>query len=58
LQTGRSAFTVASRALARSLLFKHLLKLPFEVHVFDDLADPSWVQYVNMNKVRAVLQSK
>lgn len=50
----RDEFAVASRILARSMLFNHLLKLPFGVHVFEDLDDPSWIQYASQNKVTFV----
>jgi len=52
IQTGHSTFAVASRALARSMLFAHLLKLPVVVHVFDSLEDPSWQEYKVTKKVR------
>ncbi|KAJ7083417.1 hypothetical protein B0H15DRAFT_425762 [Mycena belliarum] len=45
VHTGASSFVVASRCLARSLLFEHLLKLDVVVHTFEDLADPSWLRF-------------
>ena len=33
------------------MLFRHLSKLPFAVHVFDNLKDPLWVQYTLAKKV-------
>jgi len=52
IQTGHSTFAVASRALARSMLFAHLLKLPVVVHVFDSLEDPAWKEYKVTKKAR------
>ncbi|KAJ7157241.1 hypothetical protein C8R46DRAFT_1004148 [Mycena filopes] len=45
VRTGASNFSVASRHLARSLLFEHLLKLDVVVHTFTDLNDPSWLRF-------------
>ncbi|KAJ7492020.1 hypothetical protein FB451DRAFT_514183 [Mycena latifolia] len=45
VHTGASSFIVASRHLARSLLFEHLLKLDIAVHTFEDLDDPSWLRF-------------
>ncbi|KAF7337798.1 hypothetical protein MSAN_02253900 [Mycena sanguinolenta] len=46
VNTGHSCFNVASRHLARSLLFEHLVKLDsVTVHTFNDLEDPSWLQF-------------
>ncbi|KAJ6557124.1 hypothetical protein B0H10DRAFT_1967384 [Mycena sp. CBHHK59/15] len=45
VHTGTSSFVVASRHLARSLLFEHLLKLDVVVHTFEDLDDPSWLRF-------------
>ncbi|KAF8958161.1 hypothetical protein BDZ97DRAFT_66327 [Flammula alnicola] len=55
IQTGEPSFVVASRALARSMLFRQLCRLPFDVHVFEGLDDPLWVQYVLMNKPMFVM---
>ncbi|CAA7261143.1 unnamed protein product [Cyclocybe aegerita] len=44
-KTGDSPLVVASRALARAMLFAHLLKLEFKVHVFFDQNDDSWKRY-------------
>jgi len=52
IQTGLSTFAVASRTLARSMLFAHLLKLPVVVHVFDSLEDPAWKEYKVTKKAR------
>lgn len=51
MRSGEARFMMASRALARSMLFRHLSKLPFAVHVFDNLKDPLWVQYTLAKKV-------
>jgi hypothetical protein len=51
LQTGGPQFVTASRTLARCLLFRHLMQLDISVHVFEDLEDPSWVQYEATKKV-------
>jgi len=40
-----SQFECSSRFLARSLLYKNLLKLDIVVHIFEDFSDPSWLQY-------------
>ncbi|KAJ6601172.1 hypothetical protein DFH09DRAFT_1257794 [Mycena vulgaris] len=45
VHTGASSFIVASRHLARSLLFEHLLKLDVAVHTFEDLDDLSWIRF-------------
>ncbi|KAF8146445.1 hypothetical protein K438DRAFT_507113 [Mycena galopus ATCC 62051] len=45
INTGLSSFKVASRHLARSLLFEHLMKLDVTVHTFNDLKDPSWLRF-------------
>ena len=52
LETGKSEFVVASRSLARILLFKHLLTLDVEVHTFSSLSDPEWLQYESVRKGR------
>ena len=52
VQTGMSKFVVASRSLARRLLFQHLLTLDVKVHTFLNLSDPEWLQYENLMKVR------
>jgi hypothetical protein len=52
IHTGRSTFTVASRSLARSMLFVHLLKLPVSIHAFKGLEDPSWLEYKVTKKVK------
>lgn len=51
IQTEENEFVVVSRALARSMLFNHLLKLPFGVHVFESLDDPLWTEYAFQKKV-------
>ena len=51
LRPDRSAFTTASRSLARTLLFRHLLKLDIDVHVFEHLSDPLWLEYEARKKV-------
>ena len=51
MQSGEKHFMMASRALARSMLFRHLSKLGFAVHVFDNPKDPLWVQYTLAKKV-------
>ncbi|KAJ2912887.1 hypothetical protein MD484_g7532, partial [Candolleomyces efflorescens] len=53
--TGDSPFIVASRMLARSLLFKHLLKLGLPVRTFRDLTDPCWSKYRNDQKPMFIL---
>ncbi|KAJ7045103.1 hypothetical protein C8F04DRAFT_1343667 [Mycena alexandri] len=45
IHSGGSSFNVASRNLARSLLFEHLLNLDVAVHTFRDLNDPSWLTF-------------
>ncbi|KAL4079734.1 hypothetical protein J3A83DRAFT_4155359 [Scleroderma citrinum] len=46
LMTGSDRFNVASRSLARRILFNHLRIIPgVQVHAFSDLADPKWVEY-------------
>ncbi|TFK24691.1 P-loop containing nucleoside triphosphate hydrolase protein [Coprinopsis marcescibilis] len=57
LCTGDASFRVASRTLARTLLFKHLLKLNLPVHVFDDLQDPQWQKYESINKPMFILMN-
>lgn len=51
MQSGETRFVMASRALARSMLFRHLSELGFAVHVFDNPKDPLWVQYTLAKKV-------
>jgi hypothetical protein len=51
MQSGEAHFMMASRALARSMLFRHLSKLPFAIHVFDNPKDPLWVEYSLAKKV-------
>ncbi|KAJ6541715.1 hypothetical protein B0H19DRAFT_1239495 [Mycena capillaripes] len=55
IHTGEESFHVASRHLARSLLFEHLLKLDVAVHTFDDLDDPSWLQFESERRPMFVL---
>ncbi|KAJ7917141.1 hypothetical protein B0H13DRAFT_2231514 [Mycena leptocephala] len=55
VHTGDLAFNVASRHLARSLLFEHLLKLDVAVHTFDDLNDPSWLHFEGAKRPMFVL---
>ncbi|KAK7063652.1 hypothetical protein R3P38DRAFT_2819611 [Favolaschia claudopus] len=56
INTGHSHFRVASRHLARSLLFEHLLKLDgVVVHTFHDLDDPSWLQFQSTRRPMFVL---
>ncbi|KAJ2928268.1 hypothetical protein H1R20_g8843, partial [Candolleomyces eurysporus] len=55
LQTGDSPFIVASRMLARTLLFKHLLKLGLPVHTFRSLIDHHWEEYRNDKKPMFIL---
>ncbi|RXW18629.1 hypothetical protein EST38_g7225 [Candolleomyces aberdarensis] len=55
LQTGDSPFIVASRMLARTLLFKHLLKLGLPVHTFRSLIDHRWEEYRNDKKPMFIL---
>ncbi|KAG1729573.1 hypothetical protein EDB19DRAFT_1938407 [Suillus lakei] len=46
LRAGESEFTVASRALARRLLYKHLQSLnSVKTHTFASLSDKKWVDY-------------
>lgn len=45
VQTGGPPSIVASRTLARCLLIRHLVQSDISVHVFEDLEDPSWLQY-------------
>ena len=51
LLTGGPKFIVASRTLARCLLFRHLMQLDITVHVFEDLNDSSWLQHEATKKV-------
>ena len=55
MQTEEDELVVASRALARSMLFNHLLKLPFGVYVFENLDDPRWAEYAFRKKVSVYL---
>ncbi|GJJ07983.1 hypothetical protein Clacol_002190 [Clathrus columnatus] len=55
LHAGASQYKVTSRALARSLLLKHLLHLEeldlgLSISVFSDLDDPRWLDYRNDKK--------
>ncbi|OAX34780.1 hypothetical protein K503DRAFT_859002, partial [Rhizopogon vinicolor AM-OR11-026] len=46
LRAGESEFTVASRALARRLLYQHLQSLnSVNTHTFKSLSDKKWVDY-------------
>jgi hypothetical protein len=51
LQTGGCKLVVASRTLAKHLLFRQLIRLDIPVHVFQDLDDPSWLKYEAAKKV-------
>jgi len=52
LRAGESEFTVASRALARRLLYKHLQSLnSVNTHTFKSLSDKKWVDYHVQAKV-------
>ncbi|KAG0695373.1 hypothetical protein DFH29DRAFT_984966 [Suillus ampliporus] len=43
---GESEFTVASRALARRLLYKHIQSLvSVNTHTFESLSDKNWIDY-------------
>lgn len=44
-------FVVASRMLARSMMFRHLLSLTIPVRIFDNLADAEWIAYLDGRKV-------
>ncbi|KAF9461731.1 hypothetical protein BDZ94DRAFT_800063 [Collybia nuda] len=55
LKTGETSFVVASRTLARAILFKHLLKLGVAVHIFKDLDDPRWSSYEATKKPMFVM---
>ncbi|KAJ7605051.1 hypothetical protein DFH06DRAFT_1275646 [Mycena polygramma] len=55
INTGGSAFNVASRHLARALLFEHLLKLDVAVHTFTGLEDPAWLRFENAKRPMFVL---
>ncbi|KIM41415.1 hypothetical protein M413DRAFT_27773 [Hebeloma cylindrosporum] len=55
MRSGDPYFGMASRALARSMLFRHLSKLPFTIHVFDNAKDPLWVQYTLAKKPMFVM---
>ncbi|KAJ6489614.1 hypothetical protein C8R47DRAFT_1177216 [Mycena vitilis] len=55
INTGGSAFNVASRHLARALLFEHLLKLEVAVHTFTGLEDPAWLRFENAKRPMFVL---
>ncbi|RXW18628.1 hypothetical protein EST38_g7226 [Candolleomyces aberdarensis] len=55
LRTGDRPFIVASRMLARTLLFKHLLKLGLPVHTFRSLTDDRWEIYRDDKKPMFVL---
>ncbi|KAF8155693.1 hypothetical protein B0H34DRAFT_506081 [Crassisporium funariophilum] len=52
---GGAAFNVASRILARSMLFAHLLKLHIPVLVFEGCRDPLWISYVVARKPMFVM---
>ncbi|KAH7929957.1 P-loop containing nucleoside triphosphate hydrolase protein [Leucogyrophana mollusca] len=56
LQTGESQFIVASRTLARRLLFNHLRTLEqVRVYAFEDISDRGWKEYQMMNKPMFVM---
>ncbi|KAJ7238504.1 hypothetical protein B0H12DRAFT_92205 [Mycena haematopus] len=56
INTGHSCFKVASRHLARSLLFEHLVKLDgVAVHTFTDLNDPLWRRFESTRRPMFVL---
>ncbi|THU98274.1 P-loop containing nucleoside triphosphate hydrolase protein [Dendrothele bispora CBS 962.96] len=61
LRTGDAKSIVASRALARVLLFRHLSKLSetqeFMLKVFNDLEDPCWAEYERSVKPMFVIMS-
>lgn len=52
LRTGESKFIVASRGLARRLLYQHLQSLDsVNTHTFKSLSDKKWVDYRFQAKV-------
>ncbi|KZP15484.1 P-loop containing nucleoside triphosphate hydrolase protein [Athelia psychrophila] len=52
IKTGHpDQYLVASRSLARCLLFQHLSKLDIPVHTFEDITDPAWLDYQDRTKV-------
>ncbi|EJD43845.1 P-loop containing nucleoside triphosphate hydrolase protein [Auricularia subglabra TFB-10046 SS5] len=57
---GSDENAVASAALARTLLARHLhshLKNEISVHIFSDLQDPGWIDYVSKTKPMFILTS-
>ncbi|KAG2012979.1 DEAD/DEAH box helicase [Coprinopsis cinerea AmutBmut pab1-1] len=57
LRTGDDDFVVASRTLARTLLYRHLTKLELTIHVFEDLDDPQWKTYEHIHKPMFILMN-
>ncbi|KAF5334374.1 hypothetical protein D9611_013536 [Ephemerocybe angulata] len=57
LRTGDDPFVVASRTLARTLLFKHILKLNLPVNSFRSLVDHRWKDYENEKKPMFILMN-
>ncbi|KAJ7762289.1 hypothetical protein DFH07DRAFT_813783 [Mycena maculata] len=55
IRTGDPSFIVASRYLARSLLFEHLMKLDVVVHTFEGFEDPSWLRFQYLRRPMFVL---
>ncbi|KZP15488.1 P-loop containing nucleoside triphosphate hydrolase protein [Athelia psychrophila] len=51
IKTGHpDQYLVASRSLARCLLFQHLSKLDLPVYTFQDISDPAWIDYQDRTK--------
>ncbi|KAK2461121.1 hypothetical protein APHAL10511_006648 [Amanita phalloides] len=58
IKTGSSKFVVSSRLLARTMLFKHLMKIDgLSIHVFNDLGDLEWRRYYALKKPMFVMTS-
>ncbi|GBE83891.1 Uncharacterized helicase [Sparassis crispa] len=55
LHTGSSGYVFVSRSLARTLLVRHLKQLDIPVHVFTNLDDPLWTQYMKFTKPMFVM---
>ncbi|KLO14115.1 P-loop containing nucleoside triphosphate hydrolase protein [Schizopora paradoxa] len=57
LRTGSSSSLVASRGLARRILFNHLLKLDVKVHVFSSLSDEGWKAFQSRQRPMFILMN-
>ncbi|KAH8110039.1 hypothetical protein DFH11DRAFT_1806074 [Phellopilus nigrolimitatus] len=54
-RTGASNYELASRQLARKILFNHLSCLNIAVYVFSSLSDPEWIKYSNLTRPMFVM---